>query len=70
MNVPSYIDSDQNKAKKFKKGDQKNKVAMYGDSGDNSSGNGTSCNFATRFQEVVLGGLEKFFYNYGKFVAR
>ena len=32
--------------------------------------NGNSDNFSKRFQQLVLGNLEKFFYSYGKFVAR
>ena len=43
---------------------------MYKHSNDVNSKNGGLSKLARRFQEVVLGNFENFFYNYGKFVAR
>ena len=69
-----YTGFDQTKTKKFKKFELKNKFAMSDQSrvsNDQKSNKGMPCSeFANRFQEVVLGGLEKLFYKYGKFVAR
>ena len=37
---------------------------------DRKKDKGALQNCTSKFQEVVIGGLEKLFYKYGKFVAR
>ena len=37
---------------------------------DRNKDKGALQNCTSKFQEVVIGGLEKLFYKYGKFVAR
>ena len=63
-----YIGSDSAKVTKFKKFKLKDQLPM--DSNKDTSQDGKGCGCCKRFQEVVLGGLERFFYNYGKFVSR
>ena len=57
-------------ARKFKKFELKSQYIMYGNSGEGKPIKEKKPGLAVRFQEVILGGLEQFFYNYGKFVAR
>lgn len=66
----SLIDSKSTEPKKWKKFQLKSQCIMYERSGEAKPVKENSHSFATRFQETVLGGLEQFFYKYGKFVAR
>ena len=70
MDSFSYTGSAKGKVKRFKKFKLKDTFPMGEHSKEDISNSGNSCNCCTRFQEVVLGGLETFFYNYGKFVSR
>ena len=70
MKYFSVIDSKDTKTKKFKKFQLKSRCVMHEKPGEAKPVKEKTPSYATRFQETVLGGLEQFFYKYGKFVAR
>ena len=72
MNVLNHSRTDANKYKidESNKSYVLNRLPMYEETNDVDSDKGGGSNFASRFQKVVLGNFENFFYNYGKFVAR
>jgi hypothetical protein len=70
MDSFSYVDSDKGKEKSFKKFKPKGRSGANKKFRDNTPHKAMTGSVVNRFQEVVLGGLEKLFYKYGKFVAR
>ena len=59
------------KGRKLKKYIPKERYTMSEETlWDRNKDKGTLQNCTSKFQEVVIGGLEKLFYKYGKFVAR
>ena len=72
LNVLNHSRRDANKHKidESNKSHVLNRLPMYEESSEVDSDKGGPLDFASRFQKVVLGNFENFFYNYGKFVAR
>ena len=70
MNSLSHTISDKYRIDTSDKVRVNNRNEMYQHSNQADSDKGGLPNLARRFQEVVIGNFENFFYNYGKFVAR
>ena len=72
MNYFSFLKSGTARVGKFKKFEIKSKITMYDSAGEPKPKENIKEkeSISVRFQRVILGGLEQFFYKYGKFVAR
>ena len=72
MNCFSFLNSGTSRVGKFKKFEIKSKITMYDSAGEPKPKENIKekQSISVRFQRVILGGLEQFFYKYGKFVAR
>ena len=71
MDIFSGNISIAHKGRKFKKYIPKERYTMSEENmWDKNKEKEMSCNCTSKFQEVVIGGLETLFYKYGQFVAR
>ena len=72
MKYFSFLNLGTARGGKFKKFEIKSKITMYDSAGEPKPKENIKekQSISVRFQRVVLGGLEQFFYKYGKFVAR